>query len=71
MDTLLHRLLAGVTLVTSLSIVACSKDGPTQPPTAEVELVAVSGSGQCGPTDQLLIDPLIVAVQQLGDGRPA
>ena len=71
MDTLLHRLLAGVTLVTSLSIVACSKDGPTQPPTAEVELVAVSGSGQFGPTDQLLIDPLIVAVQQLGDGRPA
>ena len=67
----MHRLRAGVALLASLSVATCSKDGPTQPPTTDLELVAVSGGGQFGPAGQLLIDPLMVAVQGSGDGRPA
>ncbi len=70
MDSPAHRLLAGATLLASLSIEACSSDGPTQPPTQEARLVAVSGGGQFGPAGQLLIDPFVVSVLQVGDGRP-
>ncbi len=70
MDPFSRRLLVGVTLLASLSITTCSKDGPTEPPTPEVELVAVSGSGQFGPSGQFLIDPLTVSALRIGDGRP-
>ena len=70
MDSSSRRLLVEVTLLASLSITGCSRDGPTEPPTPEVELVAVLGSGQFGPADQFLIAPLTVAALRIDNGRP-
>ena len=64
------RFLGGVAFFASLSVTGCTKDGPTQPPTPGVDVVAVSGDGQFAPSGQLLIDPLTVSVLRLDDGRP-
>ena len=67
--TTLRRRSVEFALFATLSIVGCSKDGPTEPPAPEVDLVVVSGSGQFGPAGQELIDPLTVSVRRLDDGR--
>jgi len=61
--------LVEVALFASLSLSACSADGPAQPPAPEVDLVVVSGSGQFAPAGQQLIDLLTVSVRRLDDGR--